>query len=285
MNTISNAYNSSDTIHSIFFSRLENQDNILDLLGKYMYTKTNIDDVFDLPVNADSISYDPIVIVQESIVIDVPVPMPVPEPIVHEYVSPKQQDTLFWCLYISMFGYNDYLQVSRNYGVKELEIKQKAGNWIQKNQDKMKHTNIKVTKAAVQEILSDLLTSVKDTGILTMLGLIVYFNIQVVLIDPARKLMVEFKAAKDSELTAYLLEKDSYGKYKLRAEQISQDEIIALKTTNYCLENYIKPLKPVSTYHVEDLKQIATLLGIFDENHKYKKTELYQQLSDLTAWK
>jgi hypothetical protein len=284
MNTISNAYNSSDTVHSIFFSHRENQDNILELLDKYMYkikTIENIEDVSALPSNNTDISYDPIITAPEPIIINTPVT----EPIVHEYISPKQQDTLFWCLYIAMFGYNDYLQVSRNYGVKELEIKQKAGNWIQKNQDKMKHTNIKVTKAAVQEILSDLLTSVKDTGILTMLGLIVYFNIQVVLIDPARKLMVEFKAVKDSELTAYLLEKDSYGKYKLRAESISQDEIISLKTTNYCLENYLKPLKPVSTYHVEDLKQIATLLGIFDEHHKYKKPELYQQLSDLTAWK
>lgn len=37
-----------------------------------------------------------------------------------ELYQPKQQDTLFWCLYIMKYGYNDYLQIDHNYGVKEL---------------------------------------------------------------------------------------------------------------------------------------------------------------------
>jgi hypothetical protein len=66
-----------------------------------------------------------------------------PTPII-EFISPTHQDSLFWCIYIAMHGYNDYLQVSRNYGVKELEIKQKIGNYIQSNPSKMKKTNIKI---------------------------------------------------------------------------------------------------------------------------------------------
>ena len=43
-----------------------------------------------------------------------------------EYIVPKQQDSLFWCFFICAFGYDEYVMVNRNYGVKELEIKQKA---------------------------------------------------------------------------------------------------------------------------------------------------------------
>ena len=81
---------------------------------------------------------------------------------VENIISPTQKDTLFWCIFILHFGYNEYLQVNRNYGIKELEVKQKIIEYLNKTPGVLKQTNYKITKASVQEILSDFLTSQKE---------------------------------------------------------------------------------------------------------------------------
>jgi hypothetical protein len=207
-----------------------------------------------------------------------------PTPIV-EFILPTHQDSLFWCIYIAMHGYNDYQQVSRNYGVKELEIKQKIGNYIQSNPSRMKKTNMKITKAAVQEILSELLTSVRETSFFSMIGMLVFYNINILIVDSTGKKMLEFVSDIDNELPTYVLHKDIFGKYKLQSEPVSKTQINEMKTTIYCLESYLKSLKPISSYHVEDLYKIAKQIGVYNENKKYKKTDLYQELCEALVWK
>jgi hypothetical protein len=295
-------------IENLFYFNKKDSENILQVLGKYMFRREPVP-CSELPVSiplpdkspfsfsAPSISsmsshYDDIGYIAT---IDEEV-MPEQEqvntlqeqeqvtPI--EYLSPKHQDSLFWCIYIAVFGYNDYLQVSRNYGVKELEVKQNVGNWIQKNQGKMKEANIKVTKVAIQEILSELLTSVKETTIMSMVGMIVYFKINIILVDSTGALILEFKANKDNDsYPTYVLQKDSYGKYKLRSDSLNSEQVVEFKQSMVCLESYLKPLKPLSTYHIDDLKNIARRLGGFDETYKYKKPELYEELNEAMKWK
>ena len=307
-------------IENLFYFNKKDSENILQILGKYMFTKAPVP-CSALPVSVplpekspfsfvapsissssshyDDIGYDvtldePVMVLPEpdpTLPVPASVPAPVPAPVPSnqvEYLSPTHQDTLFWCIYIAVFGYDDYLQVSRNYGVKELEVKQKVGNWIQKNQGKMKETNIKITKVAIQEILSELLTSVKETSILSMVGMIVYFKIHIILVDSTGALMLEFRSSNDDSslmYPTYVLQKDSYGKYKLRSDSLDVMQVNEFKKTMVCLESYLKPLKPLSTYQLEDLKDIARRLGGFDENYKYKKPELYEELNEAMKWK
>ena len=37
---------------------------------------------------------------------------------------PTQINSLFWCVFIAVHGYEEYIKVNHNYGAKELEIKQ-----------------------------------------------------------------------------------------------------------------------------------------------------------------
>jgi hypothetical protein len=257
-------------------------DNILDVLDKYMFTKTH-----QLSTEIQSITQTPEPIPENIPKISIqeqPILETNPIPIV-EFISPTHQDSLFWCIYIAMHGYNDYQQVSRNYGVKELEIKQKIGNYIQSNPSKMKKTNIKITKAAVQEILSELLTSVRETSFQSMIGMLVFYNINILIIDATGKKMLEFVSDIDNELPTHVLHKDVFGKYKLQSEPLSRQQIITMKTTVFCLESYLKPLKTISSYHVEDLYKIAKQIGIYNDNKKYKKTDLYQELCEALVWK
>ena len=180
----------SSLLNSIFFINKENLNlgTVLDVLRSFMLTKINqaaiflrsniispsqiirISNLLDKPETViENVEYQLIQDVAEE-----------PPPIVHahekELISPKKSDTLFWCLFVIHFGYDEYIEVDRNYGVKELEIKKLVGQYISANPYKIKNSNIKFTKASVQEVLSELLTSQKDTSINCLIALLVYYN-------------------------------------------------------------------------------------------------------------
>lgn len=204
-----------------------------------------------------------------------------------ELYHPKQQDTLFWCLYIMKYGYNDYLQIDHNYGVKELEEKQHISKFMKENVMKIKNTNYKLTNVAIQEILSELMTSQKDTSLLCLIVMIVYYNINVLIINDTTKCMLEFWCNKDripdinnsseqDDALTYVLYKTENGKYKLQYENIGSFQINDLKEKYVVLESYNKYIKAISNYKVEELEDYAKKFGVFDETKKYKKAELYE---------
>ena len=204
-----------------------------------------------------------------------------------ELYQPKQQDTLFWCLYIMNYGYNDYLQIDHNYGVKELEEKQKISKFMKENVVRIKNTNYKLTNVAIQEVLSELLTSQKETSLLCLIVMIVYYNINILIINENTKCMLEFWCNKDripstnssseeSDALTYVLYKTDNGKYKLQYENIGSFQINDLKEKYVVLESYNKYIKAISNYKVEELEDIAKKFGVFDETKKYKKAEIYE---------
>ena len=203
---------------------------------------------------------------------------------VENIISPTQKDTLFWCIFILHFGYNEYLQVNRNYGIKELEVKQKIIEYLNKTPGVLKQTNYKITKASVQEILSDFLTSQKETSMLCFIAMISYFKMNIIMVDSTNRFMLEFISNKDEDLPTYVLHKDGYGKYKVNIEPVFADNINNMKNTLICLENYMKPLKTASNYKIDDLIDLARKLGIYNENMKYKKNDLYEQICEICKW-
>ena len=191
------------------------------------------------------------------------------------WISPRQSDTLFWCLYAIHYGYNDYLQVGRNYGIRLLEVKKEIGEWIQKNQSKMKQTNYKITKAAVQEIMSECLTSPRDTSPLSLLADLAFFNLNIVIVNETETLALKFIGDVDSENPTYLVKRDTYGKDKIREDPLGVDEMAAMETSCFFLENHEKPLKTISHYKLDELEALAKKRGVYDMGKKYKKADLY----------
>jgi hypothetical protein len=202
-----------------------------------------------------------------------------------EMVTPKQKDSLFWCVYIAINGYNDYLEIERNYGVKELEIKKQIADFISANASKLKNTNIKITKVSIQEILSELLTSQKETSILCLVAMTVFYNINILLVDPTKKHYLEYISNKDVENPTFILYKDTYGNYSLKQQSFGISELEEFKSDKVCLENHLKPLKSISVYKTEDLEFLSKKIGLYDESKKYKKAELYNLISETIAWK
>lgn len=202
-----------------------------------------------------------------------------------ELISPRHQDTLFWCLFIIHFGYKEYLQVDRNYGVKELEEKQKIYEFIKNNPSKAKETNYKITNVAIQEMLSELMTPQKQTSMLSLIGLIAYYHVNLLIINEETKCMLEFwtNAEMKMDNLTYILFKSNDGKYKLQFENIGEYKVIELRNKYMVLEHYSKYMKSVSGYKVEELEAMSQKLNIFDETKKYKKIELYENIGKVLA--
>jgi hypothetical protein len=148
----------------------------------------------------------------------------------------------------------------------------------------MKETNYKITKAAVQEIMSDFLTNQKETDFQCLLALCVYYKINVVIVHSNGKLMLEFTSNSDEETPYYVLKKDSYGKYSVDTDKKSRADIQEMKTRLFCLVNYMKPIKAASHYKTDDLESLAKKLGVLDTTKKYKKAELYQIVQNASNW-
>jgi hypothetical protein len=288
----------STFLNSIFFIKKEhlNLSNVLNVLRDFMFTKIRqtaillnsnlrIKDVFinkDLIENVDAIETEHIVESIENKLLEVKeTKLEQPK---HVLISPKQPDTLFWCLFIIHFGYDEYLEVDRNYGVKELDVKKNIGEYLTVNSHAIKNTNVKITKAGVQEILSELLTSQKDTSMNTLMAILVYYKINLIMVNSTQLLMLEYIADKDSELPYYVVHKDAYGKYSVNTEPIMKEELTKMKEKMICLESYFKPLKSISNYKSEELELLAKKMGIYESNKKYKKPELYQEISEACSW-
>lgn len=198
--------------------------------------------------------------------------------------SPNQQDGLFWCIYIIANGYDEYMSIDRNYGIVKLETKQKIGNFIKEQPTKMKTTNYKITKINIQEIMSELLTVHKDTSIICLLALSMYYNINIILLHSNKKLMLEFISNQGIEQPYYVINKENHGKYTVDTEKKTVEDINKMKETIICLENYFKPMKSISHYKVEELENIAIKLKIFDDSKKYKKQELFNLVGNAVIW-
>jgi len=206
---------------------------------------------------------------------------------IREHFQPRQSDTLFWCLYVLHHGINQYLNIGHNYGVKELEEKQRLAAFINNNKSKVKGTNYKVTNVLIQEILSELLTSQKETSLHVLIALTVFYGINIFIVDADDRCMLEFLSCKeiDESTQNYVLYKDKYGKYSAQLEWISFSQIVDMREKYIVLENYLRPMKAVSTYKVDELIELARKLSIYDENKKYKKSELYDAVHELCKWK
>uniref|UniRef100_A0A6C0B2L9 Uncharacterized protein n=1 Tax=viral metagenome TaxID=1070528 RepID=A0A6C0B2L9_9ZZZZ len=205
-----------------------------------------------------------------------------------EFFQPRQQDTLFWCLYVIHHGHTEYQRIGHNYGVKELEEKQRLAKFINENKLRIKSTNHKVTNVLIQEILSELLTSQKETSLSVLGALTVFYDINVLLICSEGRCMLEYWATadqQDSDRHTYVLFKDKYGKYRAQLEWISTGRLIELREKYMVLDNYLKPMKAASHYKAQDLIDLARKLSIYDENKKYTKVELYDTVRELCVWK
>lgn len=243
-----------------------NSINILSNLNKYMYLKPN-----KLQITKQPNIFE----MQEKI-------NPVEEINEEEnnVISPKQKDSLFWCVYISNYGYKEYIKVDRNYGAKEIELKQQISTFLINNKKYLSNSNYKMSQVKLKEITSDLLTNYKDTNYNMLFALSAYFKINYYIVHPNKKYIIKISGNKENTRNN-ILYLDNYKKYSISLADVREED---LKEKYFLIENYLKPIKSINNYKMEDLLNICKRLNINEEEKKYKKQELYDLIYNSVSW-
>ena len=198
-------------------------------------------------------------------------------------ISPNKKDSLFWCLYIISYGYSDFMQVTRNHRVRQLEVQKEVIDLIQKNKNIMKNTNMKFTNVATQELTSDLLSITKDINYCVAMALCVLYKININLIDREKGVYKKFVSNTDIELPTYAIYREDTYRYSVDIEPLTSDKMENMNEL-ICLESYLTPLKTISNYKINELMETASQLGLLNDDKKYKKKEIYDLIYNKIRW-
>ena len=202
-----------------------------------------------------------------------------------EYIQPTQKDSLFWCIFIAKHGYQEYLEIQNHYSSRQMDLQKKICNYIKENTHLLKTVNIRITKAMVQEIISDLMTEIKKTSIYVLYVYAFYFQLNIVIMHPNEKCFLKvFTEDENFENTIILLQKNEQEQYTLLNDNLSLQEYIDLFNNKYCIENHTRPLKAISNYKVFDLDEIAEKLDLDFEDKPMRKQEKYDEITKLIKW-
>ncbi len=200
-----------------------------------------------------------------------------------DMISPCQRDSLFWCIFIAIHEYKEYNVIRNNHNTREIEWKQELSKKITSNPSKIKNSNHKTTKANVSEILSDLMTNPYKTDILCLIAITVYYNINIIIMNDAKNLRFEFITNAIDDAKTYLFYKNDKNNYSIKIEPLLEFEITDIRNTSYLIENNEKPIKSIGSYKVDILEQYVKKFGLYKNTEKYKKTDLYNLLSEVVT--
>jgi hypothetical protein len=176
---------------------------------------------------------------------------------------PKQRDQVFWCFYIILNDITNYEMV-HNYFTMEKETKYK---WIEEFRLKKElFKPIKVSRNAVE----DELANAKTITMASIKALCHLKDVNVFYIDDKKY----YEMLTNDEKPIYVIEKID-GKYGLK-QNISKEKVEYYREHYWKLENLDKPLKAVSSYKSDELKDICKRLHI--DAHDMTKPQMYEKI-------
>jgi len=180
-----------------------------------------------------------------------------------ECFVPKTRDKLFWCFFVAMKGYGEFMKVRDKMFVHENETKYAAVSVLRENKDKLKAAKIKV-----QETECDLVGN-KPITLVVLHALAVAYSLSFLVLN--EDIYYDFSYGEQT----YVIDMTK-GQTKLLLGDQS-DKIATIKETKY----YIlpsKPIKAMSSYTAKEVQDIASklLINLVDESGKLlNKTTLY----------
>ena len=194
------------------------------------------------------------------------------------FYTPRQKDSLFWCFNIIANGLSGY-EYEKNYFTAEQEFKVKTIERIKKGENKQILKEHKMSKNMIESGLMGSKSSGISPKILYALSLFYNVNIFYVYKNTYYEMFSNASADADSETNAtakihiikFNPETNYYsvcssldegeGKTKI-LEYIKNSRKTCLELDN--LDDVNKPLRPITTYSLTDLVNIAAKMNILD---------------------
>ena len=181
------------------------------------------------------------------------------------------QDTLFWNIYISVYGLTEYKLIGSKFANVEWTEKNNIRLSFMTTPKILQTTNQKVTLGNIQEMMSEYMTGGKTT-LLGLIGMAVYYKIPIYLFDFVKKTHLKFIPETVERLPCILSK--SFQKYELYN---GTDDLEQLCKSSFCLESFQRPLRPLSSYKRAELNEIGKSHGF---TISVSKDQLYKELSE-----
>ena len=197
-------------------------------------------------------------------------------------ISPKNMDTLFWCMYIAKNEYGEYLNIGSKYKNKEIEIKQGMIEIIKKNPGILKTTPRKITNVAIQEIMAELMID-KKTSFKTFFAMCVLNALNIYIVDTTTQTVLPFHYNDSNH--SYIFYRSVDGFFSIDIEEATIEKIQEIKSKYIELEHGDRPIKTITAYKVAELETILKQFGSWSETTKYKKQDLYDEILTKCIWK
>lgn len=185
-----------------------------------------------------------------------------------EFFFPKEKDNLFWCWYVFKNGLSEYELLPHKYFIIEKTSKinfvetLRKTSFDKKFKLKKKEIELNLANDPTLNLKSlEAMLLIERFNFIFMNDKIYYENIEY----PENKTCIIWYNEK-SEKFGFLLEQDKLHQYK---------------SNRFIVDNYLKPVKSVSSYKANELKEICKKVGINIMKTPTKcktKKELYQLL-------
>jgi hypothetical protein len=282
-----------NNLYQIFYpyNKFDSTEDVEIRLEKFMYTKEYIDFeniVADVAEAVHVIDINASTIVSEGVFEQQDPPQPVVNVIVHpslqrggsKLLIPDKIDSLFWCLYISHYGYAEYLAIGNKYMNAEFVEKAKIMEYLKSNKNVLKNINKKITLGAAQEVMSELITN-KKTSLLSINAFAVYYKKNILIENTINGTYLEYIYDTDASDEQWIhLKYITRGRYGIC-------EIRPIAKTGIKVEYPDKPLRGISTYKVSELNDLAASIPTVanhPERSSWKKPELYGNIWRTLLW-
>lgn len=197
---------------------------------------------------------------------------------------PPQKDSLLWCCYILLNGinyYNEMCFTSPNFHSEEFNLKKNLLDLILKEPKKIKtHSNHKITKIALEEYKSNLMTGI-SLKIPELILFCIYYNKSIIVIFD-NKCIMRINNGIDNDFQSIINYNSINKKYSIIIDDsyLKKFEIINL----FEIQQYTKPIRGISNYKIQELEYIYNnLLKEINPSNKLSKIELYENIYKIIA--
>lgn len=276
-------------------------EDFLTSIEKHMYFTNKKDELYKLSIIQNNVNTTPLPSVCEHISQPVSNTNAYEEPkdkIVEPLIAPQksaelftptQENTLFWSVFIGVYGYNDYMRIGNKYNNEEINEKQQIMEELNKTPKRVKETNHKMTNANVQELFSSLMVNKKD-DLFSLVAFSVYYKTNIYVLFPNHTYLEylyngrdvineEENIEKNKKHIVIHCRKGNRGNiYSVDLMLKCDEDVKQIESSNVRLESYTKTLRGVSSYKQTELEWMAKKMEMEPSVLTLKKSDLYVKL-------
>ena len=189
--------------------------------------------------------------------------------------SLQYKDSIFWCIHRHVYGIDPINEANHRHANREIDEKTKIIDFMKTNPLILKC--MKLTKIAIQEIASDLMSKPQVT-LFTLYAFSAYHKLRIVVVFPSTKsyLVYHFNQQDEDHVadrqTCYIQQSSTTdGPRYIHLDSLNEEGYVEL-----C--SWEKPLHAISSYKVEELNRLVIKINLPRQDVKMTKPILYQAL-------